>query len=68
MAHKNELNEAQKISFKNTLNLPQTDFPIRSNAAVEDLLIIERWNQEKLYEKDIILKYDKEIYEKERLD
>ena len=51
MAHKNELNEAQKISFKNTLNLPQTDFPIRSNAAIEDLLIIERWNQEKLYEK-----------------
>ncbi len=51
MADNNELKNGQKVSFKETLNLPQTDFPIRANAAIDDPKMIERWVQEKLYEK-----------------
>lgn len=41
-------NEEQKISFKDTLNLPHTDFPIRSNPSVDDAALIERWEREDL--------------------
>ncbi len=40
-----------QVSFKNTLNLPQTDFPIRAQAAVDDPVLIKRWQQENLYTK-----------------
>ncbi len=39
-----------KVSFKDTLNLPTTAFPIRSNPAQEDPRMIDRWNSEKLSE------------------
>ena len=42
--------QTEKISFKNTLNLPTTDFPIRSNPAQEDPALIARWQHENLYE------------------
>lgn len=38
-----------KVSFKDTLNLPTTDFPLRANAAVNDPLMIDRWQREDLY-------------------
>ncbi len=41
----------EKVSYKNTLNLPRTDFPIRSNPKVDDQLLLERWEQEDLYRK-----------------
>lgn len=37
-------------SFKDTLNLPQTDFPIRANAKIDDPLLLERWINEKLFD------------------
>lgn len=37
-----------KNNYKNTLNLPRTDFPIRSNPKVDDPAMIERWEQEDL--------------------
>src|SRR5579862_2130928 len=40
----------EKVSFKDTLNLPHTDFPIRSNPKVEDPAMIARWESEKLFE------------------
>lgn len=40
-----------QVSFKNTLNLPQTDFPIRAQAAVDDPALIKRWQHENLYTK-----------------
>jgi isoleucyl-tRNA synthetase len=43
--------KAQETSFKYTLNLPKTDFPIRSNAAENDPKMIERWEREQLFEK-----------------
>lgn len=36
------------VQFKDTLNLPRTDFPIRANAVENDPLIIARWETESL--------------------
>ena len=41
----------QKVSFKDTLNLPRTDFPIRSNPKVEDQELLNRWQSNDLYKK-----------------
>lgn len=42
---------AEKKSFKNTLNLPHTDFPIRSNHKEDDPKIIQRWADTNLYQR-----------------
>lgn len=42
---------SDKKTYKHTLNLPQTDFPIRANPKIEDALIIERWEKEDVYRK-----------------
>lgn len=39
------------ISFKDTLNLPRTDFSIRPNAAIDDPAMIVRWEIDQLYHK-----------------
>lgn len=41
----------QAVSYKDTLNLPQTDFPIRAQATIDDPIMIERWKKEDLYSK-----------------
>ena len=41
----------KKISFKETLNLPRTDFPIRSNPKVDDPEMVKRWQGDGLYKK-----------------
>jgi isoleucyl-tRNA synthetase len=41
----------KKVSFKETLNLPRTDFPIRANAKIDDPAMLQRWAQENLSEK-----------------
>jgi len=38
-----------KVSFKDTLNLPHTDFPIRANPQVDDPAMVARWEQEQLF-------------------
>ncbi len=43
--------EQKKISFKDTLNLPKTSFPIRPNAKDDDPTMITRWDKENLYGK-----------------
>ncbi len=43
--------ENQKKNFKDTLNLPHTDFPIRANYKEEDVTLVERWEKEELYKK-----------------
>lgn len=40
---------AQEVSFKDTLNLPRTDFPIRPNSAIDDPALVARWQAEDLY-------------------
>ena len=46
---KHEEKEQNALSYKDTLNLPTTDFPIRAQAHIFDKQILERWEQEKLY-------------------
>ncbi|MBM3894389.1 isoleucine--tRNA ligase [Candidatus Dependentiae bacterium] len=41
----------EKKSFKHTLNLPQTTFSIRANAAIKDPEAIAFWENENVYEK-----------------
>ena len=41
----------KKISFKDTLNLPRTDFPIRANPKKDDPEMVKRWEKENLFEK-----------------
>ena len=50
MAKDNDSKE-KKVSFKDTLNLPRTDFPMRPNAKEDDPKMIERWESEDLYTK-----------------
>lgn len=39
----------EKVSFKETLNLPRTDFPIRANAKEDDPAMLARWQKENLF-------------------
>lgn len=43
-----------KVSFKDTLNLPRTDFPIRANAKLDDPEMLKRWAHEDLYAKSFV--------------
>lgn len=40
--------EEKAISFKDTLNLPRTDFPIRASSKIDDPKMLQRWKDEKL--------------------
>jgi len=42
-------NQDSKVSFKDTLNLPHTDFPIRANAQEQDPAMIKRWSDMDLF-------------------
>jgi len=44
----------KKISFKDTLNLPKTDFPIRASHKELDLEMLKRWADEDLYAKAFV--------------
>ena len=43
------MNQAKKL--KDTLNLPQTDFPMRANAVENEPQRIRHWENSKLYQK-----------------
>jgi isoleucyl-tRNA synthetase len=43
MAEHNSEQMQTGSSFKDTLNLPRTDFPIRANAKIDDPALIKRW-------------------------
>jgi len=49
-----DLNNEKEVSYKETLNLPQTDFPIRPNAKEADPAMIKRWQEEDLYNKTFV--------------
>lgn len=42
-------------SYKDTLNLPKTDFPIRPDHKIDDKRLLEKWQQEDLYKKTFYL-------------
>ncbi len=52
----------KKVSFKDTLNLPRTDFPIRANPKKDDPAMIERWEKENLFKKTFYLNKGNEIF------
>ncbi|MGE5838723.1 MAG: isoleucine--tRNA ligase, partial [Deltaproteobacteria bacterium] len=39
------------MDFKETLNLPKTDFPMKANLVKKEPEMIERWEKQKLYER-----------------
>ncbi len=43
--------EERTLDYKNTLNLPQTDFPMKANLNQKEPEILERWEQINLYKK-----------------
>lgn len=58
----NSPSSQEPVSFKDTLNLQGTDFPIRPNAKVDDPALIERWQREGLYEKAMALNTGSEAF------
>lgn len=47
----NSQGSENKVSFKDSLNLPRTEFPIRSNSKEDDPAMLKRWQEEDLYQK-----------------
>jgi isoleucyl-tRNA synthetase len=50
MSENNGASAEVKVSFKDTLNLPTTEFPIRANSKLDDPELVARWQKEGLYE------------------
>lgn len=46
---KEKKDSTESVSFKDTLNLPKTDFPMRANHKIDDPVMIKRWEEEKIY-------------------
>jgi isoleucyl-tRNA synthetase len=46
----------QKVDYKNTLNLPQTSFPMKANAASRELETLKWWEEASIYEKNLQMK------------
>jgi len=40
-----------QINYKDTLNLPQTEFPMQANLAEREPQMLARWEQDKIYER-----------------
>lgn len=54
--------EQPQKNFKDTLNLPHTDFPIRSNPSIEDIELLTRWKKEDLFYASFIHNEGKEKF------
>lgn len=46
--------DRQGVSFKETLNLPRTDFPIKANQAEVQAVMLKRWAADDLYKKTFV--------------
>ncbi len=47
------MSESTKSDYKDSLNLPQTELPMRANAAVRELEIQKYWEDKNIYEKNL---------------
>jgi isoleucyl-tRNA synthetase len=54
--------DEQKVSYKDTLNLPQTDFPIRPQSSIDDPALVQRWNRDKVHETSYKERKDQEKF------
>ncbi|MFK8138971.1 MAG: isoleucine--tRNA ligase [Bdellovibrionales bacterium] len=43
--------DQQKVEYKDSLNLPQTDFPMKANLPVREPKILEEWDKSDIYQK-----------------
>ena len=50
------------MSYKETLNLPNTDFPMRGNLGEKEVLIQDIWKEKNLYKKNLELNKDGESF------
>ncbi|HJZ24092.1 MAG TPA: isoleucine--tRNA ligase [Candidatus Babeliales bacterium] len=63
MESKNDKSKSDlNVSFKDTLNLPHTDFPIRPQATETDPQLLERWDRENLYQESFNIHSDSEKF------
>ncbi len=54
--------ESEKKNFRDTLNLPKTDFPIRAQSSIFDPQVLNRWQEEGLSEKSFYHNQGKEKF------
>lgn len=47
------MTEEQKVNYKDTLNLPTTDFKMKADAATREVDIEKFWEENKIYEKSV---------------
>ena len=47
--------EQNKHDYKNTLNLPQTNLPMRANATQKEPEIQKFWAEKNIYEKNVFI-------------
>ena len=52
----------KKAGFKDTLNLPRTDFPMRANLNQNEPKTLKRWQKEGMYEKVTSARSSQELY------
>ncbi|MCR3755229.1 MAG: isoleucine--tRNA ligase [Candidatus Westeberhardia cardiocondylae] len=52
----------QKTNYKNTLNMPETKFPMKGNLQKKEQEILKEWNQQNLYKKIRESKKGKKIF------
>jgi isoleucyl-tRNA synthetase len=50
------------MDYKDTLNLPQTDFPMKADLAKREPLMLARWAEERLYEQILEARKDKDVW------
>ena len=50
------------MDYKSTLNLPQTDFPMKANLPVREPKLLEWWGEQQLYQKIQVSRADKPLY------
>ena len=50
------------MSYKETLNLPNTDFPMRGNLGEKEVLIQDIWKEKDLYKKNLELNKEGESF------
>jgi isoleucyl-tRNA synthetase len=51
-----------QANYKETLNLPQTDFPMKANLPQREPEMLARWEQAKLYEKIQMLRHEGPLF------
>src|SRR5260370_8099819 len=49
-------------NYKDTLNLPRTDFPMKANLATRELELLKMWDETRLYQQIQKSRKDRELF------